>query len=158
VDFIMPETTNCGELRNAWKSFSAASEFPDAILQHLAACDECMDAYLQAGLREHAPAEMPQGFADRLLGRLRTQEHLARGARWRFPYFTVAACVLSFLLFVPSGWEELLMLGQTMQLFASFRVSSFSMGGGNALLPVLFTVGAIEIGASIVFMWRLSRA
>jgi hypothetical protein len=155
----MPETTNCGEIRNAWKSFLAASEFPDAILQHLAACDECMDAYLQGGLREQAPAEMPRGFADRLLGRLRTQEDLARGTRWGFPYFTVAACVLSFLLFVPSGWEELLMLvGQTTQLFASFRVSSFSMGGGNALLPVLFTVGAIEIGASIVFMWRLSRS
>jgi hypothetical protein len=157
----MPETTNCREVRSAWKSVLAAPEFPDAILQHLAACEECMDVYLQAGLRQNAPAETPRGFADRVLGRLRTQEDAARLTRWRFPYFTVAAGVLSFLLFVPSGWEELLMLvGQTTQSFASFRISSFSflMGRGSALLPVLVTLGAIEVGASIVFVWRLSRA
>lgn len=157
----MPETTNCREVRSAWKSFLAAPEFPDAILQHLAACDECMDVYLQGGLRQSAPREMPRDFADRLLGRLRAQGNAARRTSWRFPNFTVAAAVLSFLLFVPSGWRELLMLvGQTTQLFASFRVSSFSFstGGGSALLPVLFTLGTIEVGASIVFVWRLSRA
>ena len=61
--------------------------------------------------------------------------------------------------FVPSGWDELLTpVGQTTQLFAFFRLTSFPMGPGSVQQPVLFTVGAIEVGASIVFVWRLSRA
>jgi hypothetical protein len=157
----MPETTHCGEVRSACKSALDLRELPDAISQHLAACDECMDVYLQAGLRQMAPLEAPQGFADRVLGRFRGRGGVRPRTRWKFPYFTGAAVVLSVLLFVPSGWEELLMLiGRTAQLFASIPVSSvaFSLEHGSTLLPVLFILGAIEVGASMVFLWRLSRA
>jgi hypothetical protein len=157
----MPETTHCGDVRNVCKSAFDFRELPDVISQHLAACDECMDVYLQAGLRQMACLEAPQGFADRVLGRFRTLGEVTSRTRWRFPYFAGAAVVLSLLLFVPSGWEELLMLiGRTKQLVASLQVSSvaFSLGHGSVLLPVLFILGAIEVGASMVFAWRLSRA
>jgi hypothetical protein len=157
----MPETAHCGEVRSVCKSALDFPEFPDVISQHLSECDECMDVYLQAGLRQIAPLEVPHGFADRVLGRFRGLGEIAPRTRWRFPYFTGAAVVLSVLFFVPSGWEELLMLARrTTQFVASFQVPSFAvlMANGGVLLPVLFTLGAIEVGASMVFVWRLSRA
>jgi hypothetical protein len=67
----MPEDPllTCEEARQRLAADPAGEHCP-ALAEHLAACEECLDAFLDAALRQPADFAIPSGFAARVVARL----------------------------------------------------------------------------------------
>ena len=129
---------NCRKAREKLDSFLAGAA-PE-LESHLAACDSCAEALVEALLREPALAPVPAGFAVRVSAQMRTRSIDPDNV---LPYFGAAALVL----------------------FAALSAYILLTGTGTHWLEsaatrqvVWLATGAVETAICFLFRWRTARA
>jgi hypothetical protein len=130
---------------------------PEAVVEHLAECVACLDAYLDAALRRPALAHVPSEFEERLLSRLSSKRPVEKSPHF-FPYFTIAASILAVFLGIELAHygvfdAALGRLGTVARMLSSFHLNFLSVHS-RVLIPFV----AAEIIVSAIWFWRQSLA
>jgi len=128
------ESLDCGSVRRYIASGSGGAH----IAEHLAGCDECMNALLEQSLSQAGPVPIPSGFARRVASQC--------GEPSVLPYALAAACLLFAVL---SAW--LLASGglaETRRLLADAARRDM----------LLLAVGAVQTLSLAAWLWRVARA
>ena len=158
-------TWSCTRVRQVVESSlgkpEGAQGIPEEVWLHLSACDGCLDWYLEAGLHCPPDVAIPSEFTERILTRLAgaaAAPHQRRNIH--FPYYTLAAGLLAIFYALPIlDWNTVAgalggaatLLGPYFEALANFHITT------DNLLLLLFGLAAIEMAASTVWLWRLSR-
>jgi hypothetical protein len=139
----------CEEARHRLEAYVDGGDAAPELAAHLAVCEACLAACVEASLRRPPEVRAPSGFAARTLAEARRRRLDQPPARL-FPYALAAAGVLFVVVGLQSvaggmaaGW-----LREASLLAASI------LGRPELLLAVL----GIEAAAALLWIWRVSRA
>ncbi len=134
-------TLNCSEARGRMASYLAGEPCPE-VADHLAACDACLEACLDAALRQPREVRVPEHFRNRVLARLPA----ARADAPEYPWFLLAAAGALAALGAGLWWSGELPGITALMIDAMARPA------------ILVGVLGIETALSLLWLWRVATA
>ncbi len=138
-------TLNCSEARARMASYLTGEPCPE-VADHLAACDACLEACLDAALRQAREVRVPEHFRNRVLARLPT----ARADAAEYPRGLLGGllAVAGALAALGAGlWWSGELLGITALVIDAM-----------ARPAILVGVLGIETALSLLWLWRVATA
>jgi hypothetical protein len=139
---MQSDALNCIEARVRIGRYLAGEPCPE-VAAHLAGCEACLDAYLDAALRQPQEVHVPGHFRSRLLARLPVDRRADE------PEYSCA-------LLSTAGMLVALGAG----LWWSGDISGIAALLTDALMrpTILIGVGGIEAALSLLWLWRVATA